>query len=433
MTEPEHVGSGAFRIDRKRALELLARYQLESPLHFPLAWARAASAAQARSIELVDGRERFSLEFDGAPFSERELAGLLAALPEETSEPRVRELARGTAAALSQVKAVTVHSGRAPARIALRATVEGDTVERIDETAKRTIVTAHWPGGKRPKVFDGVIEALRRRSFPGRLTLGGHVLGSVPPGYWQPFEEEGVRGCLAPSRLKDVSYLRLHHLGVECGKVVGELKDHAQVRAFVDSPELRLDLSQGSILRDERYDATLGRVGRAADAFARDALRRLSRVLPSLGEWLRDPVAYARWKEGITGLAPEGGVDGVLLDAQRYFALDAGSAAERQLDLERWAPIVAWLRETALRLLGEGRRPQSELERALWVAPLYLTVEGLPVSVDELERLRLRFGRLTVSERAYSGDPPLPPAVEVQDRRQMLELLVWPAGDRVNP
>ncbi len=429
MSEPERVRSGSFQIDRKRALELLARYQLESPLHFPLAWVRAASAAQARSIELHDAPDRFSLVFDGTTYEESELAALLAGLPAETSDSRVRELARGTAAALPHVDAVTICSGWN----ALRATTEGETLERSPKPEARTTATAHWPNGKRPAAFDAVMAALERRSFPGRIVLGGRVVGRVPPGYWQPFEQEGVRGWLAPARRKSASELQLHQLGVACGLMSGELTGHAQVRALVDSPELQLDLSQGSFLRDERLEATLGKVGRAADAFALDATRRLSRVLPLIGEWLRDPVAYARWKERVTGLAPEGGIDGALLDAQRYFALDAGSAAERQLEIERWGPIVAWLRETALLLFGDGRRPQSDLERALWTAPLYLTVEGLPVSLEELERQRLRFGRLTVAERAYSGDPALPPAVEVADRRRMLELLVWPAGDRVNP
>lgn len=428
---PERVRSGGFQIDRKRALELLARYQLQSPLHFPLAWVRAAVAAGAGSIELFDAKELFTLEFDGRPYAAAELSALLACLPEENADPRLRELARGTAAALPHVTAVVVRSGKGSARGMLRATMEGEIVERIDEPRDRTIVAAHWGARGRPPGFRAVLETLERRCFPG--LLGGRGAPRLPAGTWQPFEQEGARGWLAPGGLEKLAEIHLHQLGVNCGTVAVELNGHAQVRAVVDSADLRLDLSQGSCLRDERYDEVLGRLGRGADAFARDAARRLALALPLIGDWLRDPVAYTRWKEKLIGKQADEGLDGVFLEAQRYFALDAGSAAERVHELERWAPIVAWLRETALRLLGDGRKPRSELERALWQGPLYLTVEGLPASIEELERQRLRFGRVTVAERAYSGEPPLPPAVELSDRRGMLRLLLGPTGDRLNP
>ncbi|MBI5201985.1 MAG: hypothetical protein HY925_10395 [Elusimicrobia bacterium] len=433
MSEPQRVGSGTFKVDRARALELLARYRLESPLHFPLAWLRAAVAAGAKAIDFEDSDAAFTLAFDGAPYSAEELEGLLATLPEEGSEPRLQELARGAAAAIPVAKAVTVLSGAGPDRRSFRASVDGESVDKIDESGTRTIVAAQWPAAGRPHAFDSVMEALILRAFPGILwERGGRLIGRLSSGFWQRFEQEGVRGWVAPARLGSPSELLLHQLGVACSRETVELPGKPQVRAAADSAALRLDLSRGSCLRDERYDETLAKVGRAAEGFALDALRRLSRTMPQLGEWLRDPVAYVRWRD-VQHVADDPGLDGVFLDAQRYFALDAGTAAERLDDLERWAPIVAWLRETALRVLAAERRPASELERALWTAPLYLTLDGLTMSVEELERQRVRFARVTVGNRPNSEDAPLPAAVDVRDRREMLDLLLRSAGDRLNP
>lgn len=133
MTQPaggEPVRSGEFLIDRKRALELLARYQLESPLLFPLAWVRAAAASGAKHVEVEDGRSSFSMRFDGRPFTAGELQGLLAQLPAEASEPRLRELARGTAAAMTRAYSVCVGSGAGASRVACRVTAEGETLAR---------------------------------------------------------------------------------------------------------------------------------------------------------------------------------------------------------------------------------------------------------------------------------------------------------------
>ncbi|MBI4346875.1 MAG: hypothetical protein HY553_08470 [Elusimicrobia bacterium] len=437
MTQPgEPVRSGEFLIDRERALKILARYQLESPLLFPLAWVRAASAAGARGVELADGKDAFSLRFDGRAFTGPELAALLSHLPEEGSEPRLRELARGAATAVTQAEAVLIASGEGASRVLCRATKEGEAVAPAEDAEARTVIAARWPGGRRPAAFDATIQALRRRVIPGFATFQGAStpVGALPHGYWQRFGQEGLAGWLSPTPagLRG-SELFLYHWGVSCGQAPVDLAGHPDVRAVVDAPDIGLDLSQGKVLRDARYDRLIERVGRAADAFAGDAARRLSRVLPAIGQWLGDPVAYKTWKEQLTGVSESLDLDGVLLDAQRYFALDAGTAKERLGDLRRWGPIVAWMRATAVRLLGHGRSPQSDIERVLWTAPLFLTVDGLPLTPAEIERQFVRLGRLAIAERAYAGDAPVRPIIDVSGRRQALELLVGTLGDRVNP
>ncbi|MCX5789078.1 MAG: hypothetical protein NTX64_11320 [Elusimicrobia bacterium] len=437
MTDPapERVGSGVFRIDRRRAFELLSRYQLSSPFHFVLAWMRAAAAAGATAVEVDDGPRGFELRFDGRPFAPAELSELLARLPEEACEPRLKELARGALAALrAGALEVSVASGPAGARSRLKLDADGETIEDWLAEGEMNEVRACWPGSGRPPGFDEAMRALKESCLPGlaRSARGGEGYGRLPPGAWEPFAAEGRSGWVAQGWRGEDTELHLYHFRVACGICELRLSPAApEVRAVVDDPALRLDLGGTAAVRDERFEALTAALRSPAEAFALAHVRTLARVLPAMGDSLRDPELYARWKVAVAGRADPEGMAGVLLDLQRQFALDAGAGAGGEGLVERWGQTAGWLRDTALRIFGDGRPPGTELEDALWRAPLYFTVEGLPQSVEELERLRLRFGRLSVGERKFSGEPWSPSAVEVRDRRDMLERLAGPLGDRL--
>lgn len=431
--EPEKVASGQFRIDRRRALELLGRFQLPSPLLFPLPWVRAAVACGAEKIEATDGPDGFELRFfERRPYVPEELACVLDSLPAEQADPRVRELARGCLSALAASKgsSISVRSGPARARHGLTLTAVEDACAPVEEAEARTVMEVRWGPGGRPEGFGEALKTLRRSCRPRLLRFAGEdaTVGGLPGGGWEAFSSDGLEGWLAEGvRGREARIFPLK-LGVACRPFDAWLEG-PQAWVLVDDPALSLTVDQTSVAQDEAFERLLARLRPPVAAMAVRRLKELSNALPELGGWLRDPQAYALWKESF---APDRGDDGgVELAVQRAFALDAGSAAGRRQELRRWAPIVAWLRDSARRVLADERAARTPLERALWETPLYLTLDGLPVTVSELEGQRRRFSRLTVGERRFSGEPYFQPQVTVDSRREMLELLAGPLGDRL--
>lgn len=431
-SEPQRVASGGFLIDRRRALEVLGRFQLSSPFLFVLPWVRAAVACGAEEVEVADLADRFELRFvDPRGFSEAELSGLLEHLPAERAAAPVRELARGALSALrcQGGAEVRVRSGPPAARWRLTLSAESEACVPCQELESRTVLGVGWGAKGRPKEVDTALRFLRRSCRLRLVRFQGEAehAGGLPPGLWKPFACEGLEGWLEEGRPGLPSELLLYKLGVACATAQAWLAG-PQVRALAEESRLTLSLDQAATVDDEVLREAVRKVGLAAEDLARRRLREVSEALPALGGWLRDPEAYALWKRSFT---PErAAVGGLELALQRAFALDAGTAAGRLGELARWAPIVAWLRDTALRVLGDGRTPRTPLEQAVWEAPLYLTVEGLPLSVQELDRQQ-REGRLSIGNRKFSGEPEHGPDLAVSSRLEMLRLLAGSFGDRL--
>ncbi|MBI4422892.1 MAG: hypothetical protein HY554_04160 [Elusimicrobia bacterium] len=431
----EPVRSGSFRIDRKRALELLSRFQLRSPYLFPLAWVRSAVASGADSIEIRDAADRFELRFGGRPFPAEELQRLFDCLPAERPDPRLRELARGALTALPLGARLFLRSGGRGERRALTLEAAGESCAAIEEEDVRTALAVLWGAAGRPEAFAEGVAALRASCLPGlaRFSAEEKAFGDLPQGpLWEPASEGGARGWIAAALPGRPSELRLHALGV-----LAEARrlwlDPAgpQLRAVVDDHGLSLSVSQDAVVEDEVFGRLRERLRSWACALAERRCRELSKRMPAIGAWLRDPVLFSRWELARNGGPDPTTVDGLLGGLESRFALEAGAAAGREADVEQWAPVVAWLRELALRLFRDGRKPSTPLERLVWSAPLYLTAEGLPATLDELERLRLRCGRLALGRRPRESQGWSAAEAPLQDRVALLDLLNGPLGDRL--
>src|SRR5687767_5512528 len=100
--EETHVGSGTFRINAKKALEALSRYQLPDAAMFVDLWLRCAEAGRAARIRVEGGQSGVGVRFDGRPFSAEELKDPFSSLFAEASprQARLRNLALGVLAAL---------------------------------------------------------------------------------------------------------------------------------------------------------------------------------------------------------------------------------------------------------------------------------------------------------------------------------------------
>ena len=120
MEDGELVSSGSFRVDRKRALELLARFQLDDARLFILPWVRCAVAGAAAELRIVPSYGTLELSFEGRPFTAAELADPYACLFEEDESAlrRNREFALGLLALLRLKPArVSVIGGPPEARV----------------------------------------------------------------------------------------------------------------------------------------------------------------------------------------------------------------------------------------------------------------------------------------------------------------------------
>ncbi|MDE2293602.1 MAG: hypothetical protein KGL53_16085, partial [Elusimicrobia bacterium] len=103
MTDPELVGSGAFRVDRRRALDKLKRFQLPDARMYPLPWVQAAVASEATWVRIVPQPAGLEFTFDGRHWTRQEMADPYGYLFDEDPEgehTRNRELAIGLLTAL---------------------------------------------------------------------------------------------------------------------------------------------------------------------------------------------------------------------------------------------------------------------------------------------------------------------------------------------
>lgn len=103
-SEGTFVSQGNFTLDLVRAREKLKKFQLLDPYHYVLPLVSAAVLGGASTLHCRVGSSRFSMEFNGAPFTAEELEGMFSALLISSSvigRRRVAELAVGINAALA--------------------------------------------------------------------------------------------------------------------------------------------------------------------------------------------------------------------------------------------------------------------------------------------------------------------------------------------
>ncbi|GMU55375.1 MAG: hypothetical protein AMXMBFR33_45210 [Candidatus Xenobia bacterium] len=107
---------GSFTLDLVHAREKLKKFQLLDPYHYVLPLVSAVVLGGGSTLRCRVGPARFSMEFDGTPFTVEELEGMFSVLlvgSSPVAQRRVAELAVGINAALSlsprQVSLVSVH------------------------------------------------------------------------------------------------------------------------------------------------------------------------------------------------------------------------------------------------------------------------------------------------------------------------------------
>jgi hypothetical protein len=405
------VESGTFKIDRRRALKKLAKFQLESPNLFLLPWIRFAVAGGARKISLQRKSRGVELVFDGRALSEKALRQPYSALFEEAVDARRKYLAL---AVLGSVHIGTVSlTASTPSGKRLTLVAQGPLKESCQEVrggSKRFHVLLIPERGK-DVVWAGL--ARLRDSFGyAACTLsidGRRVLPALPLGH--NFSRDIVRGRLQRDDDPEskISRIAIYVHGVRVCR--SKIKTPwVEVTGVVVDDRLTLNASQSGVAHNEEF----GRMAAILNAGVRDflasevaAYERRSAQLATL--FRRNPSATAfraLWKKRVAD-ASKAGVSERVLNALMAFPLRIfksarkASTAQRLIDLD--ARRVRWLRRACNSLQSYHGDRKRKHHRMLWRAPLFFSTGGHPRSLRDADRIRKESGRLLISKRWAPG------------------------------
>lgn len=424
------VETGAFRIDRSKALEKLRDFQLERAEDFLLPWIRCAVVSGAERIEIRTLPDGLELSFGGRPFRPADLEDPYAALFEEAGPEtaRMKHFAAGLLGALRvKPERVTLASGRYPDRVLLDVeSVEDEDVRPDPTPCSETVVTVLWGGTRfwglsRWANSDLASACLDRvRESCGLLDVPLYVDGERVPVFpesqgipWVECRGETSRGYAfaAPRGGEPRVYLYKH--GVLAGWYAQDLP--LIMTAHVNDDGFRLTASHSSVLRDERYR----RAVRLVKSNARVLLRRACEEQTKRArEWARDFMSV----HGL-GDRPPGWLLGV-----RFLLGRLGKSKREDFDrADREATVSGWLRREAAGKLAayETDAGQSAL-KALWRTPLYVSVTGKPLSLYDLLQQYKRIGRVPCSDPTVGYPDPwvlgFEPSVDIVWRLDPLDV-----------
>lgn len=382
------VGSGGFKVDRGRALELLGKFR--SPDAGPVMFlARAASASGASRVRVAWRGPELEVSFNGATFSHTELGDPYAALFEGSSRAAARFLAQallhafrpglrelrvlsGTPAKAFEFKA----SGTSSDTVAPAERAEPGTTVRFFCARRDDALLAHpvpaaeiacrpqshlWGRLSSDFTVDGEQEGLQMPRGPGPGELldepqtGPRILLSFLP----PPESRGL--------------LDLYYHGVFAGRLRA-FDSCPDVVGKVDDPELRLDASHTSLVRSKRLDELKDRCRVLAWDLAASVAGEQRERLPQTAQMLRsDDRLVDLWRRRFSR-----GADAEL-DLLEGGPLEADAAR-----VLHDAAATAWLRSVCAQF---GDKAPLRAKEALDGAPLFLSADLRPLSRTDLRRL----------------------------------------------
>lgn len=267
-SEGELVRSGAFKVDRARAVEKLRLHQLAEPESFLVWWVRAAVASGARELRLdEDGSSavlRFDADWEPAQFEDP----LEAALGGDGRPPWASDFAIGLLAApRAGVAEVLLTGGSGASRRTLRLPSEGTAhLGPAKRSGEGTALSAAWPGSTArrlgltalPRPLPEAIERVRSaaRFVPGSFAIRGEaIVRFLPPARrWSYFNDGGATGFVWRPERAEGARIELCAWGLKAAELeLGPLGFHA----CVNNDRLTLDVSGGGIVRDDVFQRTV--------------------------------------------------------------------------------------------------------------------------------------------------------------------------------
>ncbi len=273
MSEEEVLARGRFRVDRRRALEKMEKFQLANPLAYTLELVAAAVAAGATRIEIENDSDDFVLRWDGDGPTRDELDALFDHLFGGAASPRaamLQHLALGVLGALGQSpKWVHVDRegvGGPPLRLAVTNPAETRSVEHAhDGKGTRVHVRQRLSMANLAEAllspFQHAAEARlvreRARWCPVPVLLDGVA---IP----RPTPKEPLGGWSGEGELWLVPDQRARIDLVRRGVVVGTVERGVGplgVTGWLRADTVELDASRANVVEDGAWEA----LGRAID------------------------------------------------------------------------------------------------------------------------------------------------------------------------
>ncbi len=309
----EVLAKGRFRVDRRRALEKMERFQLADPRAYTLELVAAAVAAGATRIDIRNDSDDFELSWEGDGPTREELDGIfdhLFARPTTARAEMLQHLAVGILGALGQApRWVRLDRGGAPS---LRLTVD-DPAETL------AVEHAHGVTGTRVHVrqrltVSSLAEALllplrdpeetrllraAARWCPVPVHVGGSPLVAPTP-------PKGAAAWAAPGKgaLWLTSDRAAHVDVVRRGVVVGRLErpvGRLRIVGWLGGDALTLDASRGKVVEDAAWTTFVA----ALDAAIAALLVRYAQLAPTHPE-AETPAWRAQLAEAAVWLADKG-------------------------------------------------------------------------------------------------------------------------------
>jgi len=426
------VNSGTFRVDRKRALEKLKDFQLPDPEKFLLLWVRCAveSGAKGITLENISSAHAVEMKFDGRVFTAEELKDPFVCLFEEGTpeNARNRNLAIGIMSVLRlNPKCITVTSGTGSNRMRLRVeSLEETSIEKRSGGFRETILRVEWPmvGWRRG---GDLLQHVRIQDHMLPIPIkfyGLSVQEGVEIKLWQDEQSGQAKGKTGPStpvkgaRIKlevpgnlayPKSVLRLHSQGVFVELVEVDLP-LVRVDGWINDDGFALNLARSGVVRDIRFNKAMELAASKAGRLLLEKIRAQAGAITEVGRLIRDTLLFRAWGDWLK----RGEV------AETVFPLRLSKGL---FELLKWlvvnppewnsdnannvwyaARVTAWLREACERNLTDRDKDSTNPTlRALWETPIFLSVDGKPLSLSQLESQRRRLGHVPFSWRPFSG------------------------------
>ncbi|MCB9795027.1 MAG: hypothetical protein H6741_20190 [Alphaproteobacteria bacterium] len=345
------LSQGRFRVDRKRALEKMERFQLEDPHRYVLELLAAAAAVDPEQVEVINDSDDFVISFAAPRVPGEELDGLFDHLWGEPKTPKLsmlQHIGLGVLGALGlEPKWVRVDVGdgeralrldvKDPAETRhqpLTPPIEGVRVHVRERLSTRTFAEALRLAFQEPIEAQLVRGAARR--YPARLRINGQEVPRMPAPEvcvlsWAG-EIEGRRAALqfVPHEL-DTGIDILRH-----GLVVGHLPmaiGRFGLSGFIRDDALRLNASRSEIVRDERWED-------CSKALHAHIDRWLCEAAPLPPE---DPEEELRWSGG-AGRLPFRATAGELRQALARAAVEVLARGDKELGALEQVPVLEDLR-----------------------------------------------------------------------------------------
>ncbi len=408
------IESGSFRVDRKRALEKLMRFQMPDVQLFLLPWIRAAAASGAAHLWISHEEGGLEIRFDGRPWTAAELKDpyrwLFVEQGEAACYARNRELAIGILTALRlRPKVISL----------LFLEEEGARVLRVDDLEHETLadlpdlaVNTALPGEENVQMrirvqklgrFEAAIGHLEKRCrrCPIEIEIDGKALYADQPLIQRDFEKSFSSGALKGSVWLSPRALVSSRIDwVVFGTTIAVERvalPGGQVAASLSHDGLSKTASQNGIAKDTVYQECLRVLARETAALLERVQADMEFNSASLFRALRTG-QYRRewmpWEEQTTGESVLSGlVDmkefaGDILPGRRG---EVVSEDRRLRNVVRRASL-AFASARAAALLHRTDMDTGGAPEALWDQAVLLDAAGQLISLRVLEEQRRWLG-----------------------------------------